>query len=153
LQPGGAADEAHQHALALAWRGYEHAVLTSASSRRTHPPARVSLHDTRKLIGKYRIQAHYLMHRCWLGEARLLALARRAAAAGVPLAAVHGSRDPVCPPANLRRLTRAVPTARVECVRAGHLASDPALHERVVHALATMFLPNAHEGRVLRRAA
>ncbi|MFM0232007.1 alpha/beta fold hydrolase [Paraburkholderia sediminicola] len=153
LQRCGGANEARQHALALAWRGYENAVLASASARRSLSPARGSRQNTRKLIGKYRIQAHYLMHRCWLRETRLLSLARRAAAAGVPLAAVHGSRDPICPPGNLRRLAHAVPAARVEYVRAGHLASDPALHERVAHALAVMFLPPAHEGRILRHAA
>lgn len=154
LQRGGSANEAQQHALALAWRGYENAVLASAASRRSRSPARSSRRDTRKLIGKYRIQAHYLMHRCWLGETRLLTLARSAAAAGVPLAAVHGSRDPVCPPDNLRRLARAVPAARVEYVRAGHLTSEPKLHERVAAALAMLFLPTTHdEGRALRRAA
>lgn len=153
LQRGGA-NEAQQRSLALAWRGYEDAVLASASTRRAlATTARDSRRNTCKLIGKYRIQAHYLVHRCWLGEARLLSLARRADAAGVPLAALHGSRDPVCPPGNLRRLTRAVPAARVECVCAGHLASDPALHERVARALVTMFVPPAQEGRILRRAA
>ncbi|WP_201702574.1 alpha/beta fold hydrolase [Paraburkholderia kirstenboschensis] len=152
LQHGGASD-AQQRALALAWRGYENAVLASAGARRKLVPARSSHKESRKLVDKYRIQAHYLTHRCWLGETRLLSLARLAAASGVPLAAVHGSRDPVCPPVNLRRLTRAVPAAHVECVRAGHLASDPALREHVAHALAAMFLPSTHEGRTLRRAA
>ncbi|RFU49324.1 alpha/beta fold hydrolase [Paraburkholderia sp. DHOC27] len=156
LQPRGHADATRQHKLARAWRSYENAVLASASSHRSRPSLTNntgSRRNARKLIGKYRIQAHYLMHRCWLGETRLLALARRAAAAGVPMAAVHGSRDPVCPPRNLQRLSRAVPTAHVERVRAGHLTSDPALHARVAHALTTMFLPTAHEGRSLRRAA
>ncbi|WP_051361577.1 alpha/beta fold hydrolase [Burkholderia sp. WSM2230] len=152
LQPG-LASGTQQRALALAWRGYENAVLASADTRRQLLPARHSRKETRKLVDKYRIQAHYLMHRCWLGETRVLSLARHAAAAGVRLAAVHGSRDPVCPPANLQRFARAVPAARVECVRAGHLASDPALHARVAHALATMFLPSTQEGRTLRRAA
>jgi proline iminopeptidase len=46
-----------------------------------------------------------------------------------------------------------VPTARVECVRAGHLASDPALRDSVMRALAAMFIPPAHEGRGMRHAA
>jgi proline iminopeptidase len=156
LQVG--ANETRQRAVALAWRGYENAVLASASPggpaqhavQRRSPS---SPRNTRKLIGKYRIQAHYLAHRCWLGETRLLSLARRAASAGVPLAAIHGSRDPVCPPANTRRLSRAVPTAHVDSVRAGHLASDPALHAHVARALAAMFIPIDHEGRSMRRAA
>jgi proline iminopeptidase len=149
------AGETRQRALALAWRGYENAVLASAATRgrAAQSAAKDSRPHTRKLIGKYRIQAHYLAHRCWLGETRLLALARRAAAAGVPFAAVHGSRDPVCPRANLRRFARAVPTAQTECVSAGHLESDPALHERVAHALAAMFISTVREGRSLRRAA
>lgn len=148
------ANQMRQRALALAWRGYENEVLASAAIGRTaQPRTRQSPRLARKLVGKYRIQSHYLAHRCWLGETRLLSLARRAAAAGVPLAAVHGSRDPVCPPTNLRRLARAVPAAQVECVSAGHLASDPALHERVARALATMFISTCHEGRNLRRAA
>ena len=149
------AGETRQHALALAWRGYENAVLASATTRRraAQPAEKNSRRHARKLIGKYRIQAHYLAHRCWLGETRLLSLARRAAAAGVPFAAVHGSRDPVCPPANLRRFARAVPAAQVEYVNAGHLASDPALHERVARALAAMFISTVQEGRSLRRAA
>ncbi|MGN8111006.1 alpha/beta fold hydrolase [Paraburkholderia sp. 22098] len=155
LRRGRASDasDAQRRALALAWRDYENAVLAGASTRRKLVPARSSHKESRKLVDKYRIQAHYLTHRCWLGETRLLSLARVAAAAGVPLAAVHGSRDPVCPPDNLRRLARAVPPAHVECVRAGHLASDPALRERVADALAAMFLPSTHEGRTLRRAA
>jgi proline iminopeptidase len=87
------------------------------------------------------VQAHYLRHRCWLGEPTLISLARRAAAAGVPLAALHGRRDPVCPRDNLRRFARAVPAARVEYVaNAGHLATDPPLRARVMRALGEMFI-------------
>ncbi|MGF6573447.1 proline iminopeptidase [Paraburkholderia sp. GAS333] len=147
------ANAARQRALALAWRGYEIDVLASAATGgAVSPRTRVSPRFARALTGKYRVQSHYLAHRCWLGETRLLRLARHAAAAGVPIAAVHGSRDPVCPPANLRRLARAVPSAQIEWVKAGHLASEPALHERVAQVVA-MFVSTSHEGRNLRRAA
>ena len=151
------ANSVRQRMVALAWRGYENAVLASASPRgaaqqranlRNTRGSRDSQRHARKLVGKYRIQSHYLAHRCWLGETRLLSLARRAAAAGVSIAAVHGARDPVCPPGNLRRLSRAVPSARVETVgAAGHLTSDPALHARVARALAAMFIPTHDEER------
>jgi proline iminopeptidase len=145
--------EPRQRALALAWRAYENGLLASAQSRRRPAAAVRSRRNARKLVDKYRIQTHYLRHRCWLGEGRLLALARRAAAAGVPFIAVHGTRDPVCPPDNLRRFSRAVPAAHIECVRAGHLANDPALHQRVAQAIETMFATIAHEGRTWRCAA
>lgn len=134
-------NRAAQHAVALAWRDYENAVLATAHAKRA--PRRIdrSSRRTRALVGKYRIQAHFLQHRCWLGETRLAALARRAASSGVRCFALHGSRDPVCPPDNLRRLARAMPSARVERVAgAGHLAADPPMRARLVAALETMFV-------------
>ncbi|CAN0624965.1 proline iminopeptidase [Burkholderia multivorans] len=139
LRPG--VGHARQRAVALAWRAYEEAILASTSARRPRAHAIRSPKAVRALIGKYRIQAHYLQHDCWLGERRLLAMARRAADAGVPLFAVHGLRDPVCPPCNVERLSRAVPAARIERVRAGHLASDPELARSVARAVRVLFAP------------
>ncbi len=92
----------------------------------------------RALIARYRIQAHYLLRDCWLGERRLLALARHAETAGVPIYAVHGLRDPVCPVRNVERLAKAAPTARIVRVPGGHLASDSALKHGVVQAVRAM---------------
>ncbi len=139
LRPG--VGLARQRAVALAWRAYEEAILASAGTRRPRARAIRSPKAVHALIGKYRIQAHYLQHDCWLGERRLLGLARRAAGAGVPLFAAHGLRDPVCPPGNVTRLSRAVPAARIERVRAGHLASDPELARSVARAVRVLFAP------------
>jgi proline iminopeptidase len=130
-------------AVAAAWRAYENAVLMHASSRRakTRNERRAPARDF-TTTEKYRIQAHYLAHGCWLGERRLLALAKRAVASGVAVYAVHGSRDPVCPPDNLRRLMRAVPGVRGRLVEAGHLASDARLADALVTALDQAFLRN-----------
>ncbi|KVC89299.1 prolyl aminopeptidase [Burkholderia ubonensis] len=137
LRPGAGA--AGQRAVALAWRAYEDAILVSPQSRRSHARTIRSHPDVLRLIDKYRVQAHYLQHGCWLGERRLLALARRASDAGVPLFAAHGMRDPVCPLGNVARLGRAVPAARIERVPAGHLAGDPALARSVARAIHAMF--------------
>ncbi|HDR8946378.1 TPA: alpha/beta fold hydrolase [Burkholderia vietnamiensis] len=141
LQPGASA--ARQRALALAWSAYEDAILTGRPTRRT----RTTQPALERLIDKYRIQAHYLLHDCWLGERRLLALARRAADAGVPIHAVHGTRDRVCPVDNVARLARAVPAAIVERVPAGHLTRDAALARGVaaaVRALPAVMPANRH---------
>lgn len=140
LQRG--ANGALQRAVALAWRDYENAVLASARpGRARREPAPTSRRRADAHARKYRVQAHYLRHRCWLGEPTLISLARRAAAAGVPLAALHGRRDPVCPRDNLRRFARAVPSARIEYVaNAGHLATDPPLRARLMRALGAMFV-------------
>ncbi|KWA26256.1 alpha/beta fold hydrolase [Burkholderia territorii] len=132
LQPGAAA--LRQRAVALAWNAYEEAILTGRPARGARPTQPV----IDRLIDKYRIQAHYLQRNCWLGERRLLALARHAAHAGVPLHAVHGTRDRVCPVDNVERLTRAVPAAVVERVPAGHLASDAALARGIARAVRAM---------------
>ncbi|WP_413227130.1 alpha/beta fold hydrolase [Burkholderia sp. AU32262] len=133
------ASAARQRAVALAWHAYESAILASARARRSPMRAVRSNETIRRLIDKYRIQAHYLQHDCWLGERRVLALARRAARAHVPLFAAHGIHDPVCPVGNVERLARAVPEARIECVKAGHLASDPALARSIARAVNAMF--------------
>nr|WP_256979774.1 alpha/beta fold hydrolase [Burkholderia sp. AU16741] len=137
LRPG--ASTARQRAIALAWHAYENAILASARTRRAPMRAIRSEKTVGRLIDKYRIQAHYLQHDCWLGERRVLALARRAAQAHVPLFAAHGMHDPVCPVGNVERLARAVPDAKIERVKAGHLASDPALARSVARAVNAMF--------------
>ncbi|MBR8068010.1 alpha/beta fold hydrolase [Burkholderia cenocepacia] len=137
LRPG--ANTARQRAVALAWHAYESAILASARTRRSPVRAVRSNQTVGRLIDKYRVQAHYLQHDCWLGERRVLALARRAAQARVPLFAAHGMHDPVCPVGNVDRLTRAVPEAEIERVQAGHLASDPALARSVARAVNAMF--------------
>ena len=137
LQTRGAASRAR--AVALSWQAYEEAVLMSAHSRRAPRPALRSRVAERRLIGKYRIQASYLMQGCWLGEHRLLSLARQAAQAGVPIAAVHGVRDPVCPIRNVSRLARVVPQLQATRVQAGHLGKEPALARGVADAVEAMF--------------
>ncbi|PFH20210.1 alpha/beta fold hydrolase [Burkholderia sp. JKS000303] len=145
LQPG--AGPARQRAIALAWNAYEDSILTGRPARGARPTHRT----VERLIDKYRIQAHYLQRACWLGERPLLARARQAAQAGVPLHAVHGTRDRVCPVGNVERLARVVPDAVVECVPAGHLASDDALARGVARALRAMLAitacPPPHAGR------
>jgi proline iminopeptidase len=128
LQRGGRFSR--QRAVALAWQAYEAAMLSVPSRKIVRSRKRV-----RALIAKYRIQAHYLQRDCWLGERRLLGLARAAARAGVPITAVHGLHDPVCPIENVSRLAQAVPGLHAVRVAAGHLGSEPALAQGVRHAL------------------
>ncbi|MGT2476886.1 alpha/beta fold hydrolase [Paraburkholderia terrae] len=124
-------------AVAAAWRAYENAVLMH---KQTAAHQRTSSKHDEATTAKYRIQARYLAHGCWLGERRLIALAKLAVASGVAVHAVHGSRDPVCPPDNLLRLMRAVPAVHGRFVDAGHLASDPRLAEALVAAIREAFV-------------
>ncbi len=80
-----------------------------------------------RLVAKYRVQAHYLARRCFLGEAAVL----RAASAlrGVPVAIVHGEHDWICRPQNAWRVHRACAGSRLAWAarrRAQPLASGDA---------------------------
>ncbi|MCA8023624.1 alpha/beta fold hydrolase [Burkholderia metallica] len=125
---------AQQRAVALSWHRYEETILM----RRPVRELRVSQRKTNRLISKYRIQAHYLQHACWLGERKLLVLARSAEHAGVPIFVAHGKHDPVCAVENVTRLEGAVSAVVVERVVAGHLASEGALAHSVSRLVSLM---------------
>lgn len=70
---------------------------------------------------KYRIQAHYLRHRAWLGKPAVLAAAQTIGRRGIPVTILHGRHDFVCHPRNALRLQAAIPHAVLRFVDAGHL--------------------------------
>lgn len=87
------------------------------------------------LLAKYRVQAHYLRHRCFLGEARVLELA--ATLGALPVAILHGEKDLVCRVENARRLHRAVPGSRLRIVaQAGHSPFELSMQQALVEAAA-----------------
>jgi proline iminopeptidase len=119
--------------LASAWQNYE-ATLNGndpAAPQAVPPPAG----GEAALIAKYRVQAHYLAHRCFLGHAAVL----RAAAAlrGLPVALIHGTRDLICLPRNAWRVYRACPGLRLAWAPgAGHEPYHPVMDSLTRAALA-----------------
>lgn len=123
---------------AARWSAYEDAVMQTMSGKPDLPSPLPEA--TPRMIGKYRIQAHYLRHGCFTSESELLAVARRLSP--IPTVIVHGSHDLVCPPENAVRLAAAMPQARLQWVpRGGHTPADPliaaALREAVQSLRAT----------------
>lgn len=113
-------------AVALAavahWMQWE-AALTSAEAASIMPLP--DLADEQAALDKYRLQAHYLRNECFIGSARLLALAATLPAT-VPVALLHGRRDRVCRPRSAVLLRRAIAHARLRFVPgAGHSPFDP----------------------------
>ncbi|MBD5802972.1 Proline iminopeptidase [Azoarcus sp. Aa7] len=98
--------------------------------------------DTRAaLLAKYRVQAHYLRHHCFLGETRLLELA--ATLGSLPVVILHGEKDLVCRVENARRLHRAVPDSRLRIVaEAGHNPFVPSMQQAMVEAAAHFLDPS-----------
>jgi proline iminopeptidase len=55
-------------------------------------------------VNKYRVQAHYLSHACFIGQKSLFRCARRSVP--IPTIVLHGTHDWICPPENALRLMR-----------------------------------------------
>ena len=82
------------------------------------------------MIARYRIQAHYLLHGCFIGTNWLRASAPRLR--GMPTAIMHGDADQVCPPHNARLLHRCLPASSLRMI--GGVGHDP-FHPGMVAAL------------------
>jgi len=105
--------------IATAWQTYE-LRLDGASASASFTPDAIE-----RLIAKYRVQAHYLARRCFLGEAAVVRAAN--ALHGVPVALVHGEHDKVCRPSNAWRVHRACAGSRLAwAAQAGHSPFHPA---------------------------
>ncbi|MDE2255216.1 MAG: prolyl aminopeptidase, partial [Betaproteobacteria bacterium] len=122
---------ARQEQLAVAWNNYERQLLVRKSwrARQLHVKAK------RVLVFKYRVQAHYLAHRCWLGSHLLGLVVRRLRQVEWPIVAVHGRFDAVCPPKNVFTVRRRLPSLQVHWIPGGHLEGDPLMSKTLRTAL------------------
>lgn len=94
-------DRRRTETATLAWRDWEHALGTWPAHSALPAPTGDEL---AALGNRYRIQSHYLQHRCFTSEAKVLdAIARLR---GLPVAFIHGTRDMVCRPQNAWRAHR-----------------------------------------------
>lgn len=113
------------------WMDWEEAL-----SRPGLPPAlagRTSRETAAGQLAKYRLQAHYLRHECFIGRARALDFAR--ALRGLPTAILHGRLDLVCRPSNAWAVHQALPDSRLLLVDgAGHSPFDAPMTQALVAA-------------------
>ena len=86
-----------------------------------------------RLIDKYRLQGHYLLRGCFLGDKRLLDCAARMH--GLPTAILHGRLDFVCRPEAAWRVHHTLHGSRLRLVEgAGHSPFDPPMAQALVEA-------------------
>ena len=117
MQDGIAAEQAE---LVRHWWGWEQSLDAVASPGPVEPPLA-------SLLQRYRVQAHYLRHGCWLDDSPAL-LDRLAGLPPVPLRLLHGTQDRICPPACASALQQRWPSAQLRWVDgAGHAPTDPAM--------------------------
>lgn len=114
-------NDAHmQLTLARAWVAYEAAMNVYPSSA---PPLGAMADEA--LIARYRIQSHYLVHRCFVQQD---ILKNASVLADIPLTIVHGDQDALCPFENSVVIQRSVPQAKiVRVARGAHDLTDPGM--------------------------
>ncbi|MGY4831039.1 alpha/beta fold hydrolase [Sphaerotilaceae bacterium SBD11-9] len=120
-------DDAPQ--LALAWWRRENTLATG------HVPELEPSGDAlAALIDRYRVQSHYLQHRCWLDAPPLLD--RCAQLPQVPTLLLHGSGDRVCSPSASLAVHQRLPHSLLRLIDgAGHDPGHPAMVHATVEAL------------------
>jgi len=126
-------DAAKATRLATAWMNYEAALNGDdpALPQAVPPPPG----GAEALCAKYRVQAHYLAQRCFLGRGAVLHAA--AALRGVPVALIHGTRDLICLPQNAWQVHRACAGSRLAwAAGTGHNPFHPAMDALTRSALA-----------------
>jgi proline iminopeptidase len=125
-------DVATRRACALAWWRHEQRL-----SNPTPPPADAEPADIDAQVDRYRVQAHYMRHGCWVQSPPPL-LERCAQLPPRPTLMLQGSEDRICPPSGASALHRVAPHALLQPVPgAGHDPSHPAMVDAMVRALNT----------------
>ena len=123
------ADPDVRRACALTWWRHE-----QQWSNPVPPSAAATPADIDAQVDRYRVQAHYMRHGCWVQQPPLLA--RCAGLPVRPTLLLHGNEDRICPPDGARALHGLLPHARLHQVAGvGHDPSHPAMIDAMVHAL------------------
>ena len=139
---GAAADEALLDALAARLHGDDTTRALDAATAwwrweqalAGHPHAERPTGDALAgLVDRYRVQAHYLVHGCWLRDPPLLD--RLQAMGTVPILILHAPDDCICRPAIAQALSQRLPHARLRWIDgAGHDPGHPAMIDAMVQA-------------------
>ena len=129
LQQTPSSDDADRHRrLALAWWCWEQTLAGGAAGIE---PDRETLEA---LVDRYRVQSHYLVHRCWLDAPPLLD--RLGTLPQVPTLLLHSRDDRVCRPESAQAVHERIAHSQLRWVDgAGHDPAHPAMAGAMVAAL------------------
>ena len=117
-----------RRACALAWWRHEQRWSSPL------PTAVAAPADIDAQVDRYRVQAHYMRHGCWVQQPPLLA--RCAGLPVRPTLLLQGSEDRICPPDGARALRAVLAHAQLrEVAGVGHDPSHPAMVDMMVRAL------------------
>jgi len=129
--PGSDDPERHRR-LALAWWRWEQTLARSADA--SADPIEPGSETLDALVDRYRVQSHYLAHRCWLDAPALLD--RLGALPQVPTLLLHSRDDRVCRPEGAQAVHERIAHSRLRWIDgAGHDPAHPAMAGAMVAAL------------------
>jgi proline iminopeptidase len=133
LQQAPSADNADPHRrLALAWWRWEQTLAGGAAASPTEIEPDPETLDA--LVDRYRVQSHYLVHRCWLDAPPLLD--RLGALPQVPTLLLHSRDDRVCRPDAAQAVHERLAHSQLRWIDgAGHDPAHPAMASAMVAAL------------------
>lgn len=121
-----------QRQLALAWWRWERTLASGMSVAPAEIDPEPEMLDA--LADRYRVQSHYLVHRCWLDAPPLLD--RLGTLPQVPTLLLHSRDDRVCRPDGAQAVHERVAHSRLRWVDgAGHDPAHPAMASAMVAAL------------------
>ena len=114
---------------AIAWNAFESSIMSllprPATSQNTTP--------VEVEIARAKVQIHYILNQCFVGERDLLAEATTLSA--IPTTIIQGRYDMVCPPISAWELKKAMPHAKFEMVAdAGHSAMEAGITSALIAA-------------------
>lgn len=128
----------HLLELSIAWSKLESALLLGKDEPFDHKKPYLSDVQELALVRKYRLQAHFLKHDCFLPPAEWNTLVGLCAQAEWPLTIVQGLNDRVCPPGGAKMIAEMIRrTALVELPDTGHLAESGQMMASLSKAVAT----------------
>jgi proline iminopeptidase len=114
---------------AIHWNAYESSIMSLVNQ-----PSKASAVNGKVELARARIQIHYILHHCFVGERDLLKESHEKLG-HIPTTIVQGRYDMVCPPQTAWQLTQAMPHATFVMVPdAGHSAMEPGTCHALVSA-------------------
>lgn len=116
---------------AHAWSRLENALLGVGGSLNDRAPALTSAQES-ALLRKYRLQAHFLWHECFLPPAEWAGVVEICNQHRWPVGIVQGIADKVCPPAGAAFLSELIPRSKIALLDGvGHLPDSTGMFNAV----------------------
>lgn len=115
------ADDLHALTVVRHWMQWEESLTLGQPA----PLPQLDADTAARMLDKYRVQAHYLRHGCFLREGEWQRMAARLG--NLPVMLLHGRQDAICRPEGALALHHALPGSHLQWVDAGHSPFAPAM--------------------------